>query len=377
MNKLAKHFGNLVLSRHLATAADTFAGLVKNKQVPIWSTLSPPPENTHGGRRIVTMLPGIGSGPQMMEYVKEIFEAAYVPIDFEVVDESDEIALLSIRRNGVAIKGHIPSLADTSSNVNLRAQLDLFVYLVHCTSYPNVRCRFPALDIYLLRQNTEGEYAMLEHESKPGIVESLKIITRENSERFGRWAFEFASKNGRKKVTIVHKANIMKLSDGLFLNTLLEISKDYPDIIVNDLIVDNCCMQIVSNPGMFDVIVTPNLYGNILTSIICGLIGGPGLISGQNYGNNSAVFEVASRHLAFEDKRYVNPIAMINAAVNMLFYLQKEQHALLICEAIYKTLVDEKIHTPDIGGENTGAEMVKRIIKNIREGLKTANIRTF
>ncbi|KAG5862789.1 hypothetical protein JTB14_013576 [Gonioctena quinquepunctata] len=283
----------------MSTASDIFIGRVRNKDMPVPSRLPLP---TYGGRHIVTMLPGIGAGPQMMEYVKQIYQAAYIPVDFEVIDDEDpgDMALNSIRRNCVAIKGHIPALADTASNVTLRSHLDLFVYLVHCKSYPNIKARMHDLDIYVFRQNTEGEYAMLEHESKPGIVESMKIITKDNTLRFARWALEFARRERRKKVTVVHKANIMKLSDGLFLKTVLEVAEDYPDLEVNSMIVDNCCMQIVSNPKIFDVIITPNLYGNIVTNVICGLIGGPGLFSGQNYGDYNAVFEVASRHITFQ-----------------------------------------------------------------------------
>ncbi|CAH1117587.1 unnamed protein product [Phaedon cochleariae] len=362
--------------RTFASTSDIFAGIVRNKNVEGPDNLPPP---TYGGRHIVTMLPGIGSGPQMMEYVKDVYRAAYVPIDFEIIEkeDSDDIALKSVKRNGVAIKGHIPSLADTTSNVTFRSHLDLYVYLVHCKSYPNIECRIPGLDICVFRQNTEGEYAMLEHESKPGIVESLKVITKTNTDRFARWAFDYARKQGRKKITVVHKANIMKLSDGLFLKTVLEVAKEYPEFEVNDLIVDNCCMQIVSKPQEFDLILTPNLYGNIVTNIICGLIGGPGLFSGQNYGETSAVFEVASRHISFEDSRYVNPVAMLNASINLLYHLGKKNHARLIKKAIYKTLVEEKIHTPDIGGTHTGQEVVESIKRNIKEGIPTSNISLF
>ncbi|XP_074029940.1 isocitrate dehydrogenase [NAD] subunit gamma, mitochondrial [Leptinotarsa decemlineata] len=377
MNKVVQRIRHLRTPvRSFSTAADIFEGIIKSKVIPESGRLPAP---TYGGRHIVTMLPGIGAGPQMMEYVKEIFKAAYVPVDFEVIDDEDvaDNAMTSIRRNGVGIKGHIPCLADTSSNVTLRSHLDLYIYLVHCKSYPNIRARFPDLDIYVFRQNTEGEYAMLEHESKPGIVESLKIVTKENTLRFARWAFEFARREGRKKVTVVHKGNIMKLSDGLFLKTVLDVAKDYPELTVNDMIIDNCCMQIVSRPKTFDVIITPNLYGNIVTNTICGLIGGPGLISGQNYGDYNAVFEVASRHITYEDKEFVNPIAMLNASKNLLYHLKKDDHAELIRKAIYKTLVEDKIHTPDIGGTNSGAEMVESIKKNIKLGMKESKIASF
>ncbi|VEN36616.1 unnamed protein product [Callosobruchus maculatus] len=380
MNKALPKLCASQSARSLATAADIFAGLRKARAKPA-KRIHPVP--TYGGRHIVTMLPGIGSGPKMMEYVKEVFKAAYVPIDFEIIDinieKEDQInfALSSMIRNGVGIKGHIPVLADTSSNVTFRSHLDLFVYLVHCKSYPNIRSRVQDLDVVVFRQNTEGEYAMLEHESKAGMVESLKIITKDNTERFARWAFEFAMAEGRKKVTVVHKANIMKLSDGLFLKTVLDVAKEYPEIEVNDLIVDNCCMQLVSRPHSFDVILTPNLYGNVITSIICGLIGGPGLMSGQNYGDSSAVFEVASRHISFDDEKYVNPVAMINAGIDMLTYLKKDAHASIIRNAVYNTLVHDKIHTPDIGGANTGSEMMEAIKSNIRQELKSADISTF
>ncbi|XP_018562970.1 isocitrate dehydrogenase [NAD] subunit gamma, mitochondrial-like [Anoplophora glabripennis] len=329
--------------------------------------------STYGGRHLVTMLPGVGSGPRLMEYVKDIFKAAYVPVDFEVIEvksenhqeKDDRMMVSSLLRNRVGIKGHIPSLADTSSNVTLRSHLDLFVYLVHCKSYPNVRCKYPNLDIFLFRQNTEGEYAMLEHELKYGVVESLKIITRKNTERFARWALEFIKREKRKRMTIVHKANIMKLSDGLFLKTVMNVAKQYPEVKVDHLIVDNCCMQIVSKPETFDVLIMPNLYGNVITNILCGLVGGPGLISGQNYGESMAVFEVASRLTSYEDESIANPIGMLNAAINMLYYLKKNSHAELIRNAIRKTLVLERIHTPDIGGNNTSDEMVESIKKQI------------
>lgn len=169
-----------------------------------------------------------------------------------------------------------------SRNVALRNELDLYVNVLHCVSYPGVNSRHKNIDIVIVRQNTEGEYAMLEHESVDGVVESMKVITSSNSERVARYAFEYAKRNGRKKITTVHKANIMKLSDGLFLETSKRVAKDYPDITHNNMIIDNTCMQLVSNPHQFDIILTTNLYGAIVSNVVCGLLGGAGLLAGKN-----------------------------------------------------------------------------------------------
>jgi isocitrate dehydrogenase (NAD+) len=173
-----------------------------------------------------------------------------------------------------------------SRNVALRNELDLFVNVLHCKSFTGVPAHHENIDIMIVRQNTEGEYAMLEHESVRGVVESMKIITAENSERVARFAFEYAKSHGRKKVTTIHKANIMKISDGLFLDVSRQVAKDYPDIKHNDMIIDNCCMQLVSNPAQFDVMNMTNLYGTIVSNVICGLVGSAGLLSGKNYGDH-------------------------------------------------------------------------------------------
>lgn len=173
-----------------------------------------------------------------------------------------------------------------SRNVAIRNELDLYINVVHCKSFPGVPARQNNVDVMIIRQNTEGEYAMLEHESVPGVVESMKVVTESNSERVARYAFEFAKRNGRKKITTVHKANIMKFSDGLFLDTARRIAREYPEIEHNDMIIDNCCMQLVSNPHQFDVMMMTNLYGSIVSNVGCGLIGGAGLLSGRNYGDH-------------------------------------------------------------------------------------------
>lgn len=305
------------------------------------------------------MLPGGGIGPELMGYVREVFKYAGVPVDFEIIDidpnnESDDdldYAITSIRRNGVGIKGNIETKSEAigvvSRNVAIRNELDLFINVVHCKSYPGIPSRHSNVDICVLRQNTEGEYAMLEHESIKGVVESMKIMSRDNSERVSRYAFEFARANGRKKVTTVHKANIMKLTDGLFLQTSRQVAKEYPDIQHNDMIVDNTCMQLVSHPHQFDVMITTNLYGSIVGNVIAGLLGGAGLLAGRNYGDHYAVFEPGARSTgtAIAGKNLANPIAMLNTSVDMLKHLGHHFHANAIEGAINKTILEDKILT--------------------------------
>lgn len=206
-----------------------------------------------GGRHAASMLPGGGIGPELMNHVREVFLAIGVPVDFEIIDidpnkegnDDLEYAITSIKRNGVALKGNIETRSEgtdtISRNVVLRNELDLYVNVLECRQYPGVLARHKDINIAIVRQNTEGEYAMLEHESVPGVVESMKIVTNENSERVARYAFEYAKSTGRNKVTTIHKANIMKLSDGLFLEVSRRVAKEYPEIQHSDMIIDNCC----------------------------------------------------------------------------------------------------------------------------------------
>jgi len=333
------------------------------------------------------MLPGDGIGPEMMNYVKQVYRYAGAPIDFEEIrmdpNTESEVdfynAITSIKRNGVGLKGNIETRENRpgtmSRNVELRNQLDLFAYILHCKSFPGVHTRHSNVDIMIVRQNTEGEYQMLEHENAPGVVESLKIVTRDNSERLARYGFDLATRLGRKKVTIVHKANIMKISDGLFLETCSEVAKEYPNIEHNNMIIDNCCMQMVSKPQQFDVMIMTNLYGNIVANVACGLIGGPGLLSGQNLGTNYAVFEPGTRNSgkAISGKNIANPIAMLSASADLLQYLKLDHHAHLINDAIYKTVNIDRIHTPDLRGQATSIDVVQNIIRIIQEETKVRN----
>lgn len=339
------------------------------------------PKAKYGGRFMVTLLPGDGIGPEMMRHVKTIFKVGGIPVDFEEINldsmneniEKVEEAITSIKRNGIALKGNIETREHSkyfkSRNVELRTRLNLFANIVHIKSQPGVHTRHKNIDLVLIRQNTEGEYSSIEHETVPGVVECLKVVTRKKSEQIARFAFNFAVQNNRKKISCVHKANIMKVSDGLFLKVAREVSKEYPDIEFQDIIIDNCSMQLVSNPWQFDVLLLPNLYGAVLTNIACGLVGGPGLTSGVNLGDEYAVFETGARNTgkAMAGKNTANPIAVINASADLLQHLKLDSHAVMIRDAIDKALNAAKIHTPDLKGQYSTTDVVNFIIDDIRQ----------
>ncbi|CAG9858784.1 unnamed protein product [Phyllotreta striolata] len=368
MNNLEQIISKLTLIQRLSSKILNMSVINRKRHRPTYLQVAPPIKPVKG-KFTVTMLPGVATGPQMMEYIQEVYKAVNAPIIFERIDDmkaTDKI-LASIRKNRVAIKGHIPEIPETASNITLRSNLNMYVYKVHIVSYPNVRSRIQNMDIIVFRQNIEGEYSLLEHTPKPGIVEGLKIISRKTTRKFAQWAYGVARREKRKKVSIVHKANIMKLTDGLFMETIEEIGRDYPEIKTEKVIIDDCSHKAVRVPHSFDVIITPNLYGNILISIFCGLIGGHGLISGQNFSDECGIFEVGLRHLAFEDEMYVNPVAIINAGANLLLFLKQDYLAKIIFKAVYLTLVEDKCHTPDLGGKATSSEVVERVICRLKE----------
>ncbi|XP_078487746.1 isocitrate dehydrogenase [NAD] subunit gamma, mitochondrial-like [Ciona intestinalis] len=335
----------------------------------------------YGGRQTVTLIPGDGIGPEVSDAVRKIFLSAGVPVDFEEVNVTSsnlrsgscDDALVSIRRNEVALKGNIETNVDDldfdekSANVILRTKLDLFANVIKVKSIPGIITRHNKIDIRLIRENTEGEYSNLEHEGVPGVVESLKIITAKNSLRIARFAFEYAQRNGRKKVTAVHKANIMKLSDGLFLQCCREVACDFPDIEFEDMIIDNTTMQMVSNPYQFDVMVMPNLYGNILGNVCCGLVGGPGIVAGANIGSKHRVFETATRNTgkSIAGLNIANPSAFIFSSSLMLKYIGLDKYASLISQALVDTLQLDQIHTPDLGGSHTTSDVVDAVCKRV------------
>ncbi|XP_069065524.1 isocitrate dehydrogenase [NAD] subunit gamma, mitochondrial isoform X2 [Pleurodeles waltl] len=343
-------------------------------------TYSSPPPAKYGGRHTVTMIPGDGIGPELMRHVTEVFRHCCVPVDFEVVNvnsmssNEDDIqgAIMAIRRNRVALKGNIETNHNMppsyrSRNNLLRTSLDLYANVIHCQSLPGVQTRHQNIDILIVRENTEGEYSSLEHESVAGVVESLKIITRVRSLRIAEYAFKLAQEQGRKKVTAVHKANIMKLGDGLFMQCCKEVAAGYPDITFESMIVDNTTMQLVSRPQQFDVMVMPNLYGNIVNNVCAGLVGGPGLVPGANYGTVYAVFETATRNTgkSIAGKNIANPTATLLASCMMLDHLKLHNYASSIRKAIMGVMNEHRMHTPDIGGNGTTSEVVQSICRQI------------
>ncbi|KAL3583897.1 hypothetical protein D5086_014958 [Populus alba] len=256
------------------------------------------PRPGDGAPRPVTLIPGDGIGPLVTNAVEQVMEAMHAPVYFEKYDIHGDMMRVpsevidSIKKNKVCLKGGLatPMGGGVSSlNVQLRKELDLYASLVNCFNLQGLPTRHENVDIVVIRENTEGEYAGLEHEVVPGVVESLKVITKFCSERIAKYAFEYAYLNNRKKVTAVHKANIMKLADGLFLESCREVATKYPGIKYNEIIVDNCCMQLVSKPEQFDVMVTPNLYGNLVANTAAGIAGGTGVMPGVYWEFRTAI----------------------------------------------------------------------------------------
>ncbi|KAJ1525428.1 hypothetical protein ONE63_010241 [Megalurothrips usitatus] len=335
------------------------------------------------GRTTCTLIPGDGVGPELVHSVQEVFKAAGVPVDFEPFFFSEvnptlsatlEQVTNSITKNGICLKGVLAS-PDYSNigelqtlNMKLRRTLDLYANVVHVKSLPGVKSRHQNIDTIIIREMTEGEYSALEHESVKGVVECLKIVTRNKSQRIAKFAFDYATKNGRKKVTAVHKANIMKLGDGLFLKSCQDIAKLYPKIEFESMIVDNCTMQMVSSPHQFDVMVLPNLYGNILDNLACGLVGGAGVVGGASYSPECVVFEPGARHTFAQavGKNVANPTAMLLCAAKMLNHVNLRFYGDMLRGAIDKVLKGGKVRTKDLGGQATTKEFTYAIINNLR-----------
>jgi isocitrate dehydrogenase (NAD+) len=249
-------------------------------------------------------------------------------------------------------------------NVGLRKTLDLYANLRPVRALPNVPSRYPELDLVIVRENTESLYAGLEHEVVPGVVESLKIITEKASTRIARFACEYARREGRKKITAVHKANIMKLSDGLFLECFRKVARDYPEIAADDKIVDNACMQLVMRPEQFDVMLLENLYGDIVSDLCAGLIGGLGLVPGANIGERGAVFEAV--HGSAPDiagQGIANPTALLQSAILMLRYIGERDAAERIEQGMLTVFREGKVRTRDIGGTAKTSEFARAIIE--------------
>jgi isocitrate dehydrogenase (NAD+) len=315
-------------------------------------------------KRAVTLIRGDGIGPEVSDAVVSILEAAGTPLVFEeqVVGRAAEQSegdplpdrvLESIRKNKVALKGPVGTPIGkgfASINVRLRKTLDLYANLRPVKNLPGVESRFNNVDIVVVRENTEDLYSGLEHIVVPGVVESLKIITEAASTRIARFAFDYATANGRRRVTAVHKANIMKLSDGLFLDCFRKVAQDYPEITADDRIVDATCMRLVMNPEIFDVLLMENLYGDILSDLAAGLVGGLGVVPGANLGKTMAIFEAVhgtAPDIAGQEK--ANPTALLLSAILMLRHMELLRDAERIDKALTATLATG-IKTPDLGG---------------------------
>jgi isocitrate dehydrogenase (NAD+) len=328
-------------------------------------------------KHAITLIPGDGIGPEVASNVVRIIEAAGAEVEWEThyagaqaLEKFGETLpkelLESIKRNKVALKGPITTPIGkgfTSVNVGLRKALDLYANLRPVRALPNVPCRYPELDLIVVRENTESLYSGIEHVVVPGVVESLKIITEKASTRIARFAFEYARAEGRRKVTAVHKANIMKLSDGLFLDCFRKVSESYPEIEANDKIIDNACMQLVMRPEQFDIMLLENLYGDIVSDLCAGLVGGLGLVPGANIGELGAVFEAV--HGSAPDiagQGIANPTALLQSGILMLKYIGEREAADRAENGMLKVFAEGKVRTRDIGGTAKTAEFADAII---------------
>ena len=324
----------------------------------------------------ITLFPGDGIGPEVASAVVRVIDAAGVTIAWEehtvgagALSEGTtlpESALDSVRKNRVALKGPVTTPVGTgfeSVNVRLRKKLQLYANLRPVRSLPGVPSRYGDVDLVIVRENTEGLYSGLEHEVVPGVVESLKIITDFASTRIAQFAFEYAKQNGRRRITVVHKANIMKKSDGLFRECFRKVGLDYPEIEQDERIVDNASMQLVMNPNQFDVLLMENLYGDILSDLAAGLVGGLGVVPGSNLGKDAAIFEAvhgSAPDIAGENK--ANPTALLRSALLMLRHIGEADAADRIQVALEAVLVEGKIRTGDLGGTASTDEFTDAII---------------
>jgi isocitrate dehydrogenase (NAD+) len=334
------------------------------------------------GRR-VTLIPGDGIGPEVTRAAVRIVEASGVKIEWETFAAGSEAfekyqeyipkeLIESVERTGVGLKGPVTTPIGggfSSINVALRKKFDLYANFRPIRNLPSLPTRYPAVDLAIVRENTESLYSGLEHEVVPGVVESLKIITEKASTRIAQFAFEFARREKRKRVHAIHKANIMKLSDGLFLRCCREVAKGFPEITYGEHIVDNACMQLVMNPYQYDVLVMENLYGDILSDLCAAFVGGLGLVPGANIGARCAIFEAV--HGSAPDiagKDMANPTAVLQSAILMLKHIHEDEAADRIHAALEKTYKAKKHLTRDVGGTAHTTEFADAVIANMEAG---------
>ncbi len=331
----------------------------------------------------ITVIPGDGIGSEVTQAVIRILEATGLKFEWETVQAGAEAyakyheyipkeLTASIERTHVALKGPITTPVGggfASINVQLRKQFELYANFRPVRNLPHIPTRYPDVDLVIVRENTEGLYSGLEHEVVPGVVESLKIITEKASTRISRFAFEYARNNQRKKVHAIHKANIMKLSDGLFLRCSRTVSKEYPEITYGEHIVDNTCMQLVMNPYQYDVMVMENLYGDILSDLCAGLVGGLGLVPSANLGDGCAIFEAV--HGSAPDiagKNMANPTALLRSSLLMLRHIGEPAAALKIRNALERVYRDRDKLTKDVGGKAGTSQFADSVIEAMESG---------
>lgn len=327
----------------------------------------------------VTLIPGDGIGPEVTAAARRVLDATGVSFEWEVYEAGSDVmykygtplpdeTIDAIRRNRVALKGPVTTPVGKgyrSVNVQIRQNLQLFANFRPAKSIPTVDTRYDDVDLIVIRENTEGLYSGIEHVVVPGVVESLKIITEKGSERVARYTFEMAKAYGRKRVTAVHKANIMKLSDGLFLEVCQRVSRDYPEVEYDEAIVDATAMRLVLNPHEFDVLLMENLYGDILSDLTSGLIGGLGLAPSGNIGETHAVFEAV--HGSAPDiagQNVANPTALILSGALMLQHLSEDRAAASVRQAVEQTLATN-VRTPDLGGTASTAEFTDEVVRTL------------
>jgi isocitrate dehydrogenase (NAD+) len=329
----------------------------------------------------VTLIPGEGIGPEVAAATRRILKATGVQIDWEeIAGRSDsssdqgksvnQAAVESVRRNRVALKGPMATAiagGAPSVNVALRKTLDLYSNLRPVKNMPGVKSRFENVNLILVRENTEDLYSGLEHEVVPGVVESLKIITERASTRIAKFAFEYAKRHGRKKIHAIHKANIMKLSDGLFLRSIRAVAEQFPQIEYKELIVDNACMQMVMDPMQFDMLLLPNLYGDVMSDLAAGLVGGLGVVPSANIGDECAMFEAV--HGTAPDiagKGFANPTALLMSSILMLDHLGERTAAERVQNALENVYRDAKHTTRDVGGKAGTEEFADAVIAALK-----------
>lgn len=325
----------------------------------------------------ITLIPGDGIGPEVIKAARIVLEASGVKINWEIVEAGEEViqkfgtplpnyVIDSIKKNKVALKGPITTPIGTgfrSVNVALRQTLKLYANIRPVKSYKGVPSRYSDIDLVIVRENTEDLYAGIEHKIGEDAAESIKIITRKASERIARFAFKLTKREKRKKVTVVHKANIMKYTDGLFLECVRKVSQEYPEIVFEEMIVDAMSMKLVQVPNNYDVLVMPNLYGDILSDLAAGLVGGLGVVPGANIGDKEAVFEPVHGSAPKHKGKFVaNPTATILAGVMMLKYLGESKAADRVEKAVVKALEEGKYLTRDLGGNTGTVEYAKAVI---------------